>query len=193
MDRIKNRIRKLSVSLSNFTLHRRRSKSISSTHGPGNKRYGHFRFQVSICQWHQKPCNCNCNSIHHSFYLMHISFQIHRQQSKPVYPSHDPPLPPLDSLVAIRSRSRMPSKWVATQCRYPRDSSTITRIIVLSGQTFYLADLNGQTVSVVTRAALMRETRETSMVSVLVHLHQTATTAVEGGSLDSNPHSRSIQ
>ncbi|KAF9098834.1 hypothetical protein BGX29_007416 [Mortierella sp. GBA35] len=34
MDRIKNRIRKLSVSLSNFTLNRRRSKSISSTHGP---------------------------------------------------------------------------------------------------------------------------------------------------------------
>ncbi|KAF9118447.1 hypothetical protein BGW39_001168 [Mortierella sp. 14UC] len=38
MDRIKNRIRKLSVSLSNFTMHRRRSKSISSTHGPGNKK-----------------------------------------------------------------------------------------------------------------------------------------------------------
>ncbi|KAK3838100.1 MAG: kinase-like domain-containing protein [Linnemannia gamsii] len=34
MDRIKNRIRKLSVSLSNFTINRRRSKSISSTHGP---------------------------------------------------------------------------------------------------------------------------------------------------------------
>ncbi|KAF9307991.1 hypothetical protein BGZ91_008033 [Linnemannia elongata] len=35
MDRIKNRIRKLSVSLSNFTINRRRSKSISSTHAPG--------------------------------------------------------------------------------------------------------------------------------------------------------------
>ncbi|KAF9930858.1 hypothetical protein FBU30_011147 [Linnemannia zychae] len=34
MDKIKNRIRKLSVSLSNFTINRRRSKSISSTHGP---------------------------------------------------------------------------------------------------------------------------------------------------------------
>ncbi|KAG0256890.1 hypothetical protein BGZ95_005376, partial [Linnemannia exigua] len=34
MDRIKNRIRKLSVSLSNFTINRRRSKSISSTHVP---------------------------------------------------------------------------------------------------------------------------------------------------------------
>ncbi|KAF9214245.1 hypothetical protein CPC16_000920 [Podila verticillata] len=32
MDKIKNRIRKLSISLSNMTLHRRRSKSISSTH-----------------------------------------------------------------------------------------------------------------------------------------------------------------
>ncbi|KAF9141496.1 hypothetical protein BGX30_004664 [Mortierella sp. GBA39] len=34
MDRIKNRIRKLSVSISNFTINRRRSKSISSTHAP---------------------------------------------------------------------------------------------------------------------------------------------------------------
>lgn len=34
MDRIKNRIRKLSVSLSNFGLNRRRSKSISSN-APG--------------------------------------------------------------------------------------------------------------------------------------------------------------
>lgn len=38
MDRIKNRIRKLSVSLSNFTINRRRSKSISSTHAPGKQR-----------------------------------------------------------------------------------------------------------------------------------------------------------
>ncbi|KAF9944977.1 hypothetical protein BGZ70_004163 [Mortierella alpina] len=34
MDKIKNRIRKLSVSLSNFTINRRRSKSISSTYTP---------------------------------------------------------------------------------------------------------------------------------------------------------------
>ncbi|KAF9349207.1 hypothetical protein BGX34_001975 [Mortierella sp. NVP85] len=34
MDKIKNRIRKLSVSLSNFSLNRRRSKSISSTYTP---------------------------------------------------------------------------------------------------------------------------------------------------------------
>ncbi|KAG0088577.1 hypothetical protein BGZ92_005982 [Podila epicladia] len=34
IDKIKNRIRKLSVSLSNFTLNRRRSKSISSTYTP---------------------------------------------------------------------------------------------------------------------------------------------------------------
>lgn len=38
MDKIKNRIRKLSVSLSNFSLNRRRSKSISSTYTPGNNR-----------------------------------------------------------------------------------------------------------------------------------------------------------
>lgn len=39
MDKIKNRIRKLSISLGNLTLNRRRSKSISSTHSthtPGN-------------------------------------------------------------------------------------------------------------------------------------------------------------
>ncbi|KAI8603318.1 kinase-like domain-containing protein [Dissophora ornata] len=35
MDKIKNRIRKLSVSLSSFALNRRRSKSISSTYTPG--------------------------------------------------------------------------------------------------------------------------------------------------------------
>ncbi|KAH7047169.1 kinase-like domain-containing protein [Linnemannia elongata] len=35
MDKIKNRIRKLSVSLTNFTLNRRRSKSISSANPPG--------------------------------------------------------------------------------------------------------------------------------------------------------------
>lgn len=38
MDKIKNRIRKLSVSLTNFTLNRRRSKSITSANPPGKIR-----------------------------------------------------------------------------------------------------------------------------------------------------------
>ncbi|KAG0029318.1 hypothetical protein BGZ81_003899 [Podila clonocystis] len=53
MDKIKNRIRKLSISLSNLTLNRRRSKSISSTHSihtPDSPTGDHIPINIPIAR-----------------------------------------------------------------------------------------------------------------------------------------------